>query len=267
MPELPEVQTVLDGLEAAVKDRIIADLQGYYPGTVRLSPGVPEGCFPRAFASFERRGKYMIIRLEGDLALIVHLRMTGKLVWDPSPGEILAHERARIILDASQAVHFIDIRTFGKIILCRTEEIAEYLPDLGPEPLSNEFDKAYLATALAKRKAPIKNALLDQSLVAGLGNIYVLELLYRAGIDPRREACGLSSLQLGRIVKHTKEVLAEALAANGTSVSDFRSIDDKTGDFQNFLRVYQKQECPKGHKIEVVKQAGRSSFFCPVCQK
>lgn len=267
MPELPEVQTVLDGLEAAVKDRIIADLQGYYPGTVRLSPGVPEGCFPRAFASFERRGKYMIIRLEGDLALIVHLRMTGKLVWDPSPGEILPHERARISLDAGQAVHFIDIRTFGKIILCTEEEIRGYLPDLGPEPLGDGFDKAYLAEAVSKRKAPIKNALLDQQLVAGLGNIYVLEILYRAGIDPRREACGLSKVQLGKIVKHTKEVLAEALTANGTSVSDFRSIDDKTGDFQNFLRVYQKQECPKGHKIEVVKQAGRSSFFCPVCQK
>jgi formamidopyrimidine-DNA glycosylase len=109
--------------------------------------------------------------------------------------------------------------------------------------------------------------LLDQSVVAGLGNIYVCEILYRAKINPETKANTLTDAQLKQIVKHTKEVLTAAIANNGTSVSDFRQVDDKTGQFQNFLQVYQKDTCPLGHEIKRIKQAGRSTFYCPVCQK
>lgn len=267
MPELPEVQTVLDGLREVIRDRDILELECFYPGTLRLAQNLPDPLFPRRAETFRRRGKYLIIGLSGGLSLIIHLRMTGKLVYDPSPGETLPHERARIRLDRDEAVHFIDIRTFGKLQLCRTEELSLFLPNLGVEPLEPGFTPEYLEKALARKSAPIKNALLDQSIVAGLGNIYVCEALYRAGISPLREARSLKKRELKAVVRESRMVLAEALAVGGTSISDYRRIDDKTGEFQNFLRVYQKKDCPKGHPLEVVKQAGRSTWWCKVCQK
>lgn len=266
MPELPEVQTVLEGLIAAVGHTKICSLECYYPGTVILDPELDTDAFPTSIQSHRRCGKYMTIALESGYSLIIHLRMTGKLVFNPNADEPLKHERARFYLDNGAVVHFIDIRTFGKITLCRSSNLHKFMPCLGVEPLEKEYTAGYLKTVLAKRKAPIKNALLDQSVVAGLGNIYVCELLYRAGIHPETPANQLGTKDLTKIVKETVKVLAEAIAVGGTSVSDFRSIDDKTGSFQNFLRVYQKQECPKGHKIENVRLAGRSSFYCPVCQ-
>jgi formamidopyrimidine-DNA glycosylase len=142
-----------------------------------------------------------------------------------------------------------------------------YLPPLGPEPLDRSFTYHCLQKAFKKKSAPVKNVLLDQSVVAGLGNIYVCEILYRAKINPETSVNTLKDPQLKQIVKHTKEVLTEAIAQNGTSVSDFRQVDDKTGQFQNFLQVYQKDSCPQGHEIKRIKQAGRSTFYCPVCQK
>lgn len=267
MPELPEVQTVLEGFIEAVGKTPIKALDCFYPGTVILDPELGEVVFPAAIKAHRRFGKYMTIALESGYSLIIHLRMTGKLVYNPHPEEPLKHERARLELEDGAVVHFIDIRTFGKIILCRSCNLDRFMPQLGVEPLESGYTAAYLQTVLAKRKAPIKNALLDQSVVAGLGNIYVCELLYRAKIQPETPSNLLKIKDLQRIVKETRQVLAEAIAVGGTSVSDFRSIDDKTGAFQNFLRVYQKQECPLGHKIENVRLAGRSSFYCPVCQK
>jgi len=162
---------------------------------------------------------------------------------------------------------FNDIRTFGKIIVTPISKIRTHLPKLGVEPLSDEFDAAYLKQALHKRTMPIKTALLDQSVVAGLGNIYVCEILYRAKVNPVLNANKLKPAQNNNIVFHTKEVLSEAIAKNGTSVSDYRQVDDKTGEFQNFLQVYQKDTCPKGHQVKRIKQSGRSTFYCPVCQK
>lgn len=267
MPELPEVQTVLEGFIEAVGKTPIKALDCFYPGTVILDPELGEDVFPSAIKAHRRLGKFMTIALESGYSLIIHLRMTGKLVYNPSPEEPLKHERARLELDGGAAVHFIDIRTFGKITLCKSSNLQNFMPQLGVEPLEAHYTASYLKEVLAGRKAPIKNALLDQSVVAGLGNIYVCELLYRAKIQPETPANLLNLADLRKIVKESKQVLAEAIAVGGTSVSDFRSIDDKTGAFQNFLRVYQKQECPRGHKIANVRLAGRSSFYCPVCQK
>jgi len=266
MPELPEVQTVLEGFIEAVGSTRITALDCYYPGTVILDPELESSVFPAQIQGHRRLGKYMTISLKGGHSLVVHLRMTGKLVYNPSPDEPLKHERARFSLENGAVVHFIDIRTFGKIILCKSSNLERYLPNLGAEPLEPCYTAAYLQKQLSSRKAPIKNALLDQSVVAGLGNIYVCELLYRAKIHPETPSNQVNLRSLQRIVKETRQVLAEAIAVGGTSVSDFRSIDDKTGSFQNCLRVYQKTECPRGHKIANVKLAGRSSFYCPVCQ-
>lgn len=267
MPELPEVQTVLDGLSLALKDREIIGLEGYYPGTLIVDPHLPEGGFPAKLLQAVRRGKYMILHLDSGISLIIHLRMTGKLVYEAHPEDIHKHERARILLGGGDAIRFIDPRTFGKITLLDTENLAYFIPKLGPEPLSVEYNASYLYSAIHHRSAPIKNLLLDQALVAGLGNIYVCELLFRARIEPQRPGAKISKKEAALILKHTQDVLTEAIAVGGTSISDYRRIDDKTGEFQNFLRVYQKKECPLGHALANVRLGGRSSFYCPLCQK
>lgn len=267
MPELPEVQTVLTGVADELKDVLIKGLECFYPGTVVRDPELPPQPFPAKLSSHERRGKYMMLHLDNETSLIVHLRMTGKLVSDKASGGDSKHERACILFGKGRKLHFIDIRTFGKIIHCRTENLNKYLPKLGIEPLSEGFDELHLRELLAKRSTPIKNALLDQALIAGLGNIYACEILYRAKIHPETPAKSLDQKKLREIVRHTKEVLTQAIAMNGTSISDFRRVDDKTGQFQNFLQVYQKETCPKGHPIKRIVMGGRGTFFCPVCQK
>lgn len=346
MPELPEVQTVLNGLEKALQGKTILSLECFYPGTVITDPSLDFDPFPARPVSFIRRGKYMLIHLDSGISLIIHLRMTGKLVIDspnsgrelPQPTSFLRkqephqplgdsclrrnegnntpaeglpteglpnsdlaevetasaifdskrpedastqgnseidhigaiplkHERARFILNQGCLLHFIDIRTFGKIVLCRTENVPNYLPELGLEPLSKDFTPKILGEKLKGKKAPVKTTLLDQGIVAGLGNIYVCELLFRAGISPLLPANELKPKQIKQIVSETVKVLREAIAMGGTSISDFRRIDDKTGEFQNFLQVYQKQQCPKGHEVKRIVQAGRATFYCPVCQK
>lgn len=267
MPELPEVQTVLEGFVKAISGKTIESLDCYYPGTVILDPALGNDPFPAKLQSAVRRGKYMIFNLDTGSSLIIHLRMTGKLVFSAQTVEPLKHERARISLAEGELVHFIDIRTFGKIILCPREHVESFLPHLGLEPLEKEFTAASLTKLIKHKKAPIKTVLLDQSIVAGLGNIYVCEILYRAGINPAIPAGNLNQKAIKQIVMHTVQVLSEAIAVGGTSVSDYRRIDDKSGEFQNFLQVYQKSSCPLGHKVERIVQGGRSSFYCPVCQK
>ncbi len=272
MPELPEVQTVVNGLQDWLVDRQILNLECHYNGTVRFSPASSESSLPAKVTSVERRGKYIIINLESLHSIIVHLRMTGKLVQDTSENiesnDInIIHQRACFILSHKKLLRFIDPRTFGKIILCRTDEIESYIPKLGVEPLTDDFTPNYLRSALLNKRAPIKNTLLDQRIVAGLGNIYVCEILYRSGIKPDKQSNQLTMSTLRKIVSNTKEVLSEAIQYNGTSISDYRRIDDKTGEFQNYLRVYQKIYCPLGHSIQNIRLAGRSSFYCPICQK
>lgn len=267
MPELPEVETVLRGLRKKINGMPICQLDSLYNGTVIYDKDIVQPLFPAVVEQYERRGKYIILHLASKNALIIHLRMTGKLIYTEEDNEEAKHVRALLSLTGCARVLFNDIRTFGKIIVTPISNINNYLPDLGPEPLADEFDARYLQTALQRKSAPVKNVLLDQSVVAGLGNIYVCEILYRAKVSPLTAANALTEAKLKAIVKHTKEVISEAISKNGTSVSDYRQIDDKTGQFQNFLQVYQKESCPRGHQIKRIKQAGRSSFYCPVCQK
>ncbi|PKN72694.1 MAG: bifunctional DNA-formamidopyrimidine glycosylase/DNA-(apurinic or apyrimidinic site) lyase [Candidatus Cloacimonetes bacterium HGW-Cloacimonetes-3] len=267
MPELPEVQTVLDGFVKAIGGTSIEGLECYYPGTVIFDADLPDTAFPAKMTTHKRLGKYMHVHLDSGCSLIIHLRMTGKLVFAPNAEEPLPHERARFTLAGGEVVHFIDPRTFGKIILCKTDNLHSYMPVLGMEPLDSCFTPANLLDAIKGKKAPIKTVLLDQKIVAGLGNIYVCEVLYRAGIMPSTPAGKLKSEAVARIVKETVAVLSAAIEMGGTSISDFRRIDDKSGEFQHFLQVYQKEQCPKGHNVERSVIAGRGTFFCPVCQK
>lgn len=266
MPELPEVQTVLDGVTKQLGSLKILALESYYPSTVRNYLTQDDVPFPARMISSIRRGKYMILNLESGYSLLIHLRMTGKLVWDKDVPPVHIHERAALMVENGYRLRFIDPRTFGKITLCHSSEVSAHLPSLGAEPLENGFNPSYLKEKLKNRSIPIKTALLDQSTIAGLGNIYVCEILYRAGLNPDTPAKQISEPRLKKIVNHTKDVLAEAITHNGTSISDFRRVDDKKGGFQDFLRVYQKQTCPKGHHIQKLKHGGRSTYYCPECQ-
>jgi len=278
MPELPEVQTVLNGLVERLGSRLIASLEGNYQGTVVLDPDLPCKYFPTYVKRYERKGKYMLLSLESDVTIIIHLRMTGKLVfWDEQMSDETSidhdadlkhkHQRALLTLADGAKILFIDPRTFGKIVLCPSSKIQNYLAKLGAEPLTDALSASYLQKAFGNRKLPIKQALLDQSIVAGLGNIYVCEILYRCKIHPQIGASKINLRDARSIVKHTRQILKEAIANNGTSISDYRRVDDKSGEFQNFLLVYGKKICPLGHQINTIRQGGRSTYFCPQCQR
>ncbi|HRS61213.1 MAG TPA: bifunctional DNA-formamidopyrimidine glycosylase/DNA-(apurinic or apyrimidinic site) lyase [Candidatus Cloacimonas sp.] len=267
MPELPEVQSIINDLEKVLKGKTIKTIECYYSGTVITNCLPEDNPFPIRALAIKRRGKYIIIMLEKDIALIIHLRMTGKLIYDNFCGEPLKYERARIILENNEVLHFIDIRTFGKIVICSQKNIEHCLPPLGLEPFSDDFTAKALKEKMHGKKTPVKIALMDQKIIAGLGNIYVCEILYRAGINPEKPANKITRKNIVEIIQQTKEVLTEAIDKGGTSISDYRRIDDKPGRFQNFLQVYQKQFCPLGHKVLRLKQGGRSTFYCPICQK
>lgn len=264
MPELPEVQIIVNGLNQKVLGKEIKEIIELRPGTVIWqNPVTSLG----NINSISRRGKCILIQTSNDYKLVIHLRMTGKLIFETDLAKTSDHARAELILNDNTKLIFDDVRTFGKIQILKKNEEIEAFQKLGLEPLSDEFDAGYLKNKLKNRKAPIKNILLDQRVIAGLGNIYVAEILFRSKIDPRVPGNRLNKKQLESIIKQTKIVLKEAIKHNGTTISDYRSVEDKIGEFQNFLKVYRKEYCECGNQIKKIKQAGRSTYYCPVCQK
>lgn len=264
MPELPEVQTIVNGLQPIISHKKIANIIQYRKGTVHCFCKINEF---GTVTSLARRGKYIIIKTSEAFKIIIHLGMTGKLIYKLQAVENSKHCRAEIIFSDQSRVFFDDVRTFGKIHIFRIDDTVIGFENMGVEPLSASFNFEYLLDKVKNRKAPIKNLLMNQGMVAGLGNIYASEILHRAHIDPRKISAKLSKKEVEKIIKHTKKVLQEAILHNGTSVSDFRHIEDKKGEFQNFLKVYQKEVCHCGSVIKRVKMAGRSTYFCPQCQK
>ena len=264
MPELPEVQTVINGLNQKVLGKEIKMINELRPGTVIWQNHITS--FGEIIL-ISRRGKYIILQTSRNYKLVIHLRMTGKLIFESDPLKISAHARAEIIFNDNTKLIFDDVRTFGKIQILKKDDKIPAIQSLGAEPLSDSFDPTYLKNRLKKRKTPIKNALLDQTVIAGLGNIYVAEILFRAKLHPAIPANKVKATDLKRIVTETKNVLQEAIKHNGTTISDYRSVEDKTGEFQNFLKVYGKKTCECGAMIQKIKQAGRSTYFCRECQK
>ncbi len=263
MPELPEVQTIINGLNQKVLGKEIQKI-------IELRPGTVEWQFPVTSLGninlVSRRGKYILLQTALHYKLIIHLRMTGKLIFEKVLSNTSSHSRAEIIFSDKTKLIFDDVRTFGKIQIINSNEKINALQKLGVEPLSDDFNTEYLKNKLNNRIAPIKNALLDQKVIAGLGNIYVAEILFRAKVHPITKANKLKTTELNRIVLETKNVLQEAIKHNGTTISDYRSVEDKTGEFQNFLKVYGKKTCECGAIIQRIKQAGRSTYFCSECQ-
>ncbi len=279
MPELPEVETVMRGLQARLEGRTILRAVTRREGLRRpFPPGLAQALSGQKVAGFRRRAKYMLMRLGSGRSVLLHLGMSGRILLSPEDGSPPApHEHLSLLTDENWRVAFIDPRRFGLVDLVDTaaEDSHELLAGLGPEPLESGFTPAVLAAALAGRQSPVKTVLLDQTVVAGLGNIYVCEALFRARISPRRLAAHVGKAGVARLVAAIRAVLAEAIAAGGSSLRDYVKPSGELGYFQHAWKVYGREgerceRCPGPpacHGIARISQAGRSSFFCARTQK
>ena len=271
MPELPEVETIVRELDAALPGRTVRDVQVFRADALGAVP-------PRAFRTallgrtvrrVQRRGKFLLFHLEPEAWLVGHLRMTGKFVVSPPLQSPEPYQRVWFWLDDGSLLIFQDMRCFGTLAV--VERLADHagLAALGMDPLSRQFTAAWFASTLAESRAPLKHWLMDQGKLAGLGNIYVAESLYAARLSPLRPADSLTAEETGRLYRAIRRILRQAIHKSGTTIRDYRRVDEKTGEFQNFLRVYGKagQPCPACRTpIARLVQQQRSTFYCPSCQ-
>ena len=280
MPELPEVETVRRGLERQVVGFEIARVEVLRARAI-ASPPLPElfcsaleGCRVQAWL---RRGKYLIAELQRDDGdggyWGVHLRMTGQFLWMSQPQEPCRHTRVRFWNRQEQELRFVDTRSFGEMWWVppgeKPETVITGLQKLGPEPFSPAFNPTYLAERLAGSKRPIKTALLDQRLVAGVGNIYADESLFMSRISPHTPCNRLGLQQLERLHAAVVEVLTTSIGAGGTTFSDFRDLTGTNGNYGHAAWVYRRSGEPCracGSPIQRDKLSGRSSHWCPNCQ-
>ncbi|WP_022684396.1 bifunctional DNA-formamidopyrimidine glycosylase/DNA-(apurinic or apyrimidinic site) lyase [Sphingobium bisphenolivorans] len=270
MPELPEVETTVAGLRSVLEG---AELTRVEPRRADLRFPIPADLRQRltgaTVTALTRRAKYGLVQTDRGDTLIFHLGMSGR--WRIDPAEIGAHDHLLIETRAGRLLSLNDPRRFGSLDLVRSEAWEEYAPfiRMGPEPLGPEFTPAYLAGALKGKATSIKAALLDQRIVAGLGNIYVCEALNMAGIAPTRQAGRISRPRLILLVEAIREVLTAAIAAGGSTLRDYAQPDGELGYFSKQWRVYGREgePCACGTPIRRRVDSGRSTFFCPKCQK
>jgi formamidopyrimidine-DNA glycosylase len=286
VPELPEVETVRRGLQQVTLERTIADGEVLLARTIAY-PDRPsaflKGLQGAAIASWQRRGKYLLAQLKYPQSsaskqrdagwLGVHLRMTGQLLWLPVSAPLQKHTRVRLFFGDRQELRFVDQRTFGQMWwIPPGEEPAEVitaLARLGPEPFESDFSAEYLTERLRQRRCPIKSALLNQALIAGVGNIYADEALFRSGIHPTTLAATLKPAQIDKLYTSILAVLKTGIEEGGTSFSDFMNVQGINGNYGGMAWVYDRKGQPCrvcDAPIQRIKLAGRSSHFCPNCQ-
>jgi formamidopyrimidine-DNA glycosylase len=277
MPELPEVETIVRGLAPRMEGRRIEQLD-LRRGDLRweIPSGLRAKAEGRAIKRVERRAKYIVIRLDGQGVLLMHLGMSGRLILvKPDQREPLGtHDHVVFHLEDGTEIRFNDVRRFGMLDYVEADRLAEHrlLRGLGPEPLGKEFTPRYLAAALKGKRTPLKAALLDQRIVAGLGNIYVCESLYFAGLSPRRLARTVNAERAAALVRAIHDVLRRAIAAGGSSIRDYVQASGELGYFQQQWAVYGREDepCPKcdcAQGIRRIVQGGRSTFYCAKRQR
>ncbi len=288
MPELPEVETVRRGLEPVLTGRVLTQVDQRRPDLRWPFPErFAERLTGRRVTGLGRRSKYLLIGLEGGETWIIHLGMSGRILVEthgpppypqrgegsasPEPGK---HDHVIVTTDRGAVVTYNDARRFGMMDLWPTADLDQHplLAGLGPEPLGNAFNGAALAGSLAEKRTPIKAALLDQRIVAGLGNIYVCEALHRAGIGPQRIAGSISRPRIDRLAGEVVATLNDAIAAGGSSLRDYRRADGELGYFQHSFRVYDREgaPCPTvgcAGTVRRIVQSGRSTYHCAKCQR
>ena len=292
MPELPEVETVRRGLEQKLNNFIIKKVEVCRDSTVAFPINKDEfikGLLNSLIYKWDRRGKYLIAQLKevqnenaqflvenskNNGFLVVHLRMTGYFKFIENSSHPCKHTRIRFFDKNNNELRYIDVRSFGQMWWINKglspNKIIKGLGSLGPEPFSKDFDANYLKKVISKRTKSIKAILLDQTIVAGIGNIYADESLYSAGISPLREARTIKKKELIKLKESIVTVLKKSIGSGGTTFSDFRDLEGENGNFGLQTNVYRRtgKECNKcGNLIERQKITGRSTHWCPKCQK
>lgn len=281
MPELPEVETVRRGLLPHLEGRRIVRAEARRPDLRWPLPlDLVQVLTGARVKELRRRSKYLLADLDRGGTLLLHLGMSGRLLVEGAglagfhrdPAILPRHDHVVLETEDGTTITFNDARRFGMVDLIREGDAHPLLAHLGPEPFDPEFGAAYLADIFAGRRVPVKQALLDQKIVAGLGNIYVSESLHRAKIDPRRAAGRIGKARLVALSMHIRDVLTDAIAAGGSSLRDHRQATGELGYFQHRFRVYGREgaACPTDDcagRIQRITQSGRSTFFCPACQK
>ena len=267
MPELPEVETIRAQLASRLEGRALVRVEILDPRLTRPFDlfEVAEELEGDRVVAVERRGKYLLVRLGSGLSLLVHLRMTGSFGFAP-----VTHERAVLELDDGSRLVYRDVRRFGTWLVLEDAELGPYLAAKnGPEPLGPRFTAAWLAGQLARRRAPLKAVLLDQRVVAGLGNIYADEALWRARLNPLRPASTLSEDEVARLHRAVRAALRTGIARQGSTLRDYATPDGASGSMQEEFRVYGRDglPCPRCRTpIAKARVGGRGTWFCPRCQ-
>ncbi len=271
MPELPEVETIVRSLQKKLIGWQISDVKIFLTKCVLGSClGFKRNLMGRKIAALERRGKYIVIHLDNDQAIIIHLRMTGSLRFLPRESPVDKHTHLLFSFDSHPwQLRFVDPRQFGRLRLVqkRKREDIKFFGKLGPEPF--QINKEQFRKMINGKRRLIKSLLLDQTFIAGVGNIYADEVLYRTGIHPRQRTEFLSSAQLGALLKNLQVLLRQAIRQRGTSVRTYVDAQGTPGEFQKSLLVYGREgeKCAKcGTIIVREKIAGRSTYYCPSCQ-
>ena len=274
MPELPEVETVKEALNQTVKGQTIKDIELRYEPMVKnmSADEFKEKLINQTIQAVSRRGKYLVFYFD-DYQLLSHLRMEGKYFYVDSDFELNPHVHAIFTLENGKRLLYQDTRKFGTYHLYDKAidlETTAPFQVLGLEPFATEFTPSYVKEKIQNKKKPIKSLLLDQTVVCGLGNIYVDEVLYRARLHPLTSSSELTDKDIENVVKYTVEVLARAIELGGTTIRTFSSSHGVSGTFQNELLVHQRkgENCYECHTpIEKIKVGGRGTYFCPTCQK
>ncbi|MFM2310872.1 MAG: hypothetical protein RLZZ04_148 [Cyanobacteriota bacterium] len=282
LPELPEVETVRRGLNNLTLQQQIQGGEVLLPRTLAYPPEIEpfyQGITGVAIAQWQRRGKYLLAQLEEPEGnrpagwLGVHLRMTGQLLWLSQDSPLQKHTRIRLFFPHHQELRFVDTRTFGKVWYCppgiEVESVITGLQKLGPEPFGDDFSVKYFTQKLNNRRRQIKTLLLDQAIVAGIGNIYADEALFQSGILPQTVAADLKPKQIKKLHRAIIDVLQTSIDKGGTTFSDFLDLLGVSGNYGDAALVYGRKDQPCkvcGAPIEKIKLAGRSAHFCPHCQ-
>ncbi|MEM9717322.1 MAG: bifunctional DNA-formamidopyrimidine glycosylase/DNA-(apurinic or apyrimidinic site) lyase [Pseudomonadota bacterium] len=283
MPELPEVETVKRGIAPVMEGYVLTQVDQNRPDLRWPFPdGFADRLTGRTVIGLRRRAKYILADLDDGQVLLIHLGMSGRMMvegikqghFEHETGLLPQHNHVVFHLSSDATITFNDPRRFGAMDLFHRDAEDQYLliRNLGPEPLGNELNEDYLFARMEGRRTPMKSFLLDQRNIAGLGNIYVCEVLWRCGISPRRLAGNVPKAKAQRLIPAIRDVLTEAIDAGGSSLRDHRQANGDLGYFQHNFAVYDQEgaDCPKDDcngKIARIVQSGRSSFYCNTCQR
>ncbi|BDR60748.1 bifunctional DNA-formamidopyrimidine glycosylase/DNA-(apurinic or apyrimidinic site) lyase [Lactobacillus xylocopicola] len=272
MPEMPEVETVRRTLLPLIKGKTIKEVKLWYPKIIASDPlEFTSQLAGKKIVTIDRYAKYLLLRLSGQLTIVSHLRMEGKYRLVRASDPKGKHDHVQFVFTDGTGLRYNDVRKFGRMQLVKTgtEKIVTGISKLGVEPNSSGFTKAALVKGMAGKNKSIKNALLDQSVVAGLGNIYVDEVLWESKIHPLSMANQISKYKLGQLHDNINALIALAIAERGTTVHTYLDANGQTGGFQKMLRVYghQGEPCQRcGTPLEKIKVTGRGTTYCPHCQ-